>query len=166
MATGYGIIESDGRENRYIAHGVIEIGKLEIPERLGRIHQTLVRLIDEWQPAEAAIEAVFVSRNAASALKLGQARGVAIAACTVSHVPVYEYSARAVKQAVVGTGAAAKEQVQHMSKSLLSVRGRLQADAADALAVAICHGHDRLHRYNSALAPRRRPSGRARRRSR
>lgn len=161
MITGYGVIESDGRLSRYLAHGTVELSGLETAERLGRIYQKLAEVIGEWAPQEAAVEAVFMSRNPASALKLGQARGSAIAACAVNRVPVHEYAARAVKQAVVGTGAAAKEQVQHMAGVLLNIRARLPADAADALAVAVCHGHNRLHRYNAALVPRR--GGRRRR---
>lgn len=98
---------------------------------------------------------MFLSQNAASALKLGQARGAAIAACMVCKVPVYEYAARVVKKATVGTGAAAKEQVQHMTKTLLSIRGRLEEDAADALAIAVCHAHNRMRRYNDVTSTRR-----------
>lgn len=155
LITGYGVIDTDGRSNQYITHGTIELSKLELPERLAKIHQVLTAVIQEWTPQEAAVEEVFVSRNAASALKLGQARGVAIAACVLQHVPVNEYAARVIKQAVVGTGAAAKEQVQHMTKTLLSIRGRLPADAADALALAVCHGHNRSHRFSELLKPRR-----------
>ena len=152
LTTGYAVIESDGRNSLYITHGAIELKKLELPERLAKIHRKLTEIILEWTPQEAAIEEVFMSRNPSSALKLGQARGVAIAACMIQHVPVNEYAAKVVKQAVVGTGAAAKEQVQHMVKHLLSIRGRLQADAADALAIAICHGNHRSNRYNAVLA--------------
>lgn len=149
------MIESDGRRSRYISHTTIELAKLELPEKLAGIHVQISDIIREWQPQEAAIEEVFLSRNAASALKLGQARGVAIAACMVSRVPVYEYAARVIKQAVVGTGAAAKHQVQHMAKTLLNIRGRLPEDAADALAIALCHAHNRLHRYNDLITTRR-----------
>lgn len=159
VVTGYGVIDSDGRDSHYIAHGAIKVGHLETPERLALIHKKLADIIAEWSPQEAAVEEVFMSRNAAAALKLGQARGAAIAACMINRVIVHEYAARVVKQAVVGTGAAAKEQVQHMSKTLLKIRGRMPADAADALAIAICHGHSRLQRYNVAFA-KRRPSRR------
>ncbi len=131
-----------------------------MPQRLARIHTQICSVIEEWSPQEAAIEEVFMSRNAASALKLGQARGVAIAACEINRVSVNEYAARAVKQAVVGTGAAAKHQVMHMTKTLLNIRGELKADAADALALAICHGHNRLHRYDAAAIGSRRRSRR------
>jgi crossover junction endodeoxyribonuclease RuvC len=153
--TGLGVVESDGRNSHYLSHTTIVLGKLALPEKLAAIHHQITDIIQEWQPQEAAIEEVFISRNAASALKLGQARGAAIAACMVSRVPVYEYAARTVKQAVVGTGAAAKQQVQHMAKTLLSIRGRLPEDAADALAIALCHAHNRLHRYNDVIATRR-----------
>jgi crossover junction endodeoxyribonuclease RuvC len=96
-------------------------------------------LIDQYQPDEFAIENVFVARNPQSALKLGQARGVAIAAAVAAELPVYEYAARQVKLAVVGTGRANKAQVQHMVQALLQLSGLPQADAADALAIAVCH---------------------------
>ena len=96
-------------------------------------------LIAQYAPDEFAIEDVFLARNAQSALKLGQARGVAIAAAVAAKLPIYEYAARSVKQAVVGTGRANKEQVQHMVEVLLDLSGTPQADAADALAIAVCH---------------------------
>jgi crossover junction endodeoxyribonuclease RuvC len=147
VITGYGVIDSDGNSNRYVDHGSIRLDHLEQPERLAEIQRVLAAVIGRWDPAEAAIEEVFISRNAMSALKLGQARGVCIAACMLNRVPVNEYAARVVKKSVVGTGGAAKEQVQHMTKTLLNIRGPLQADAADALAIAICHGHARGQRY-------------------
>lgn len=153
--TGLGVIESDGRNSHYICHASIKLDKLNLPEKLADIHRQVSDIILQWQPREAAVEEVFMSRNAASALKLGQARGVAIAACMVNRVPVYEYAARTVKQAVVGTGAAAKQQVQHMTRTLLSIRGRLPEDAADALAIALCHAHNRMHRYNEIISSRR-----------
>lgn len=150
MVTGYGVIDSDGRSNRYVDHGSIRLDHLEQPERLAEIQRTLGGIIGRWNPVEAAIEEVFVSRNALAALKLGQARGVCIAACMLNRVAVHEYAARMVKKSVVGTGGAAKEQVQHMTRTLLNIRGPLQADAADALAIAICHGHSRGLRYTRA----------------
>lgn len=150
VITGYGIIDSDGRSNRYVDHGSIRLDHLEQPERLAEIHRLLAGVIGRWNPVEAAIEEVFVSRNVLSALKLGQARGVCIASCVLNHLKVHEYAARIVKKSVVGTGAAGKEQVQHMTRTLLNIRGPLQADAADALAIAICHGHARGQRYTRA----------------
>jgi crossover junction endodeoxyribonuclease RuvC len=152
VITGYGVIDSDGHSNRYVDHGSIRLDHLEQPERLAEIQRALVDIIGRWNPVEAAIEEVFVSRNALAALKLGQARGVCIASCVLNHVPVHEYAARAMKKTIVGTGGASKEQVQHMTRTLLNIRGSLQADAADALAIAICHGHTRGQRY--ARAPR------------
>ena len=107
--------------------------------RLGEIYSAVRELIETYQPDEFAIESVFVARNAQSALKLGQARGVAIAAAVAAELPVYEYAARQVKQAVVGTGRANKNQVAHMVQVLLELSGIPQADAADALAIAVCH---------------------------
>ena len=141
MVTGYGVIDSDGHSNRYVDHGSIRLDHLEQPERLAEIQRVLAGIIQRWNPVEAAIEEVFVSRNAMSALKLGQARGVCIVSCVLNRLTVHEYAARLVKKSVVGTGAAAKEQVQHMTKTLLNIRGPLQADAADALAIAICHSY-------------------------
>ena len=114
-----------------------------MPEKLKRIHNSVVELITQFQPDEFAIEQVFMARNPDSALKLGQARGAAIVAAACHDLPVAEYSARSIKQAVVGTGAAEKEQVQHMVMALLNLSKRPQADAADALAVAICHANTR-----------------------
>ena len=142
---GYGLIESDGVRSSHLIHGPLDVRKDEFPVRLGRIFSMLDELIDEWQPAECAVEEVFMSRNAMSALKLGQARGAAIAAVVRADIVVREYSARLIKQAIVGTGAADKTQVQHMVGVLLNIRGKLQADAADGLAVALCHAHSRHH---------------------
>jgi crossover junction endodeoxyribonuclease RuvC len=147
VITGYGVIDSDGRSNHYVDHGSIRLDHLEHPERLAEIQRVLAGIIQRWNPVEAAIEEVFVSRNAMAALKLGQARGVCMAGCVLNRLTVHEYAARVVKKSIVGTGAAAKEQVQHMTKTLLNIRGPLQADAADALAIAICHGHARMQRY-------------------
>ncbi len=108
-------------------------------ERLERIYTGICEIIDDYQPTEVAIEQVFVARNAKSALILGQARGVAIAASVSRKLPISEYAARQVKQTVVGTGKASKEQVQHMVKIILELSGDPQADAADALAIALCH---------------------------
>ncbi len=144
VVTGYGVIETDGIRNFYLAHGHIKVEGESFPDKLGHIHYRINQVLDEWQPDEAAIEQVFVSNNAMSALKLGQARGAAIAAVVSRAVPVSEYTARSVKQAVVGTGAADKKQVQTMVKTLLSLKGVVQADAADGLAISICHAHTRM----------------------
>jgi crossover junction endodeoxyribonuclease RuvC len=112
-----------------------------IPERLQQIHSGISQIISQYNPDEFAIEQVFMAKNPDSALKLGQARGAAIVAATNQQLPVAEYSARQIKQSVVGKGAADKHQVQHMVCQLLSLTKKPQADAADALAVALCHLH-------------------------
>lgn len=139
--TGYGVIRQQGGKFEYIASGCIRMTLTEMPDRLKQIFDGVSQIIQQTQPTVFAIEQVFMARNPDSALKLGQARGAAIVAAKFAGLEVYEYSARQVKQSVVGTGAAAKEQVQHMVKSLLKLPANPQADAADALAVALCHGH-------------------------
>lgn len=139
--TGYGIIDSDGRKSRFVAAGCLKLSQADLPVRLGEIFSGLSDVIAEFSPQIMAIENVFVAKNASSALKLGQARGAAICAGVQGKLPVFEYSPRAVKQAVVGTGAADKAQIQHMMALMLSLTPPLQADSADALAVAVCHAH-------------------------
>ena len=139
--TGFGIIEVNGDQAIAVQHGVIKAGTGEFPERLGIIFAGVRDLIGEHQPAEVAIETVFVSRNAGSALKLGQARGAAICAGVMAGLPVAEYSPRNIKLSVVGTGTADKQQVQHMVGRILQLEQRLTADQADALAVALSHAH-------------------------
>lgn len=139
--TGYGIIEVEGDRARLVAQGVIKTGAGEFAGRLGAIFEGLQALIESWRPTEVAIENVFVSRNASSALKLGQARGAAVCAAIAQGLPVAEYSPRSVKQAIVGRGGADKVQVQHMVSVLLRLQERPAEDAADALAVALCHQH-------------------------
>jgi len=139
---GFALVEHLGSKSRYLHCGVLRIAdQLSLPQRLEKIFVCLSDLIDEYQPQEFAIESVFMAKSAASALKLGQARGAAIAAAVSRGLPVCEYEARKVKQAVVGTGAADKSQVQHMVKLLLNLNAAPQEDAADALAVALCHAH-------------------------
>ena len=139
--TGVGIIEVDGDRVKPVYFDAINAGKGEFTERLGIIFSGLQQLIREYHPDRAAIETVFVAHNAASAIKLGQARGAAVCAAISCDVPVSEYSPRSVKQAIVGTGGADKTQVQHMVGLLLGIKGPIQNDAADALAVALCHQH-------------------------
>lgn len=141
--TGYGVINSINGKNEYIASGCIRIREGELADRLQQVYAGVTEIIDRYLPQEFAIEQVFMARNADSALKLGQARGVAIVAAANQSLPVYEYSARKVKQSVVGSGAADKTQVQHMVARLLKLPGLPQADAADALAIALCHAHAR-----------------------
>jgi crossover junction endodeoxyribonuclease RuvC len=137
--TGYGVIEVRPRRLTYLASGCIRTASGPFAERLAEIYRGVNELIDEHGPHAMAIEEVFLARNPDSALKLGQARGVAIAAGVAHGLPVHEYAARAVKLGVVGTGRASKQQVQHMVRVLLELPGEPQADAADALAIAICH---------------------------
>jgi crossover junction endodeoxyribonuclease RuvC len=139
--TGYGIIKKVGSKTDYIASGCIRLSVASIPERLQQIHSGISQIISQYNPDEFAIEQVFMAKNPDSALKLGQARGAAIVAATNQQLPVAEYSARQIKQSVVGKGAADKHQVQHMVCQLLSLTKKPQADAADALAVALCHLH-------------------------
>ncbi len=140
--TGFGVIECHGSELVVLAHGCLNVGTEAPAGRLRMIFEGLKALISEHRPLEVAIERVFVSRNADSALKLGQARGAALCAIPAG-VPVFEYAPRAIKLAVVGSGAAEKFQVAHMICTLLGLAERPGADAADALAVAVCHAHAR-----------------------
>ena len=140
--TGFGVIECCGSELRPLAHGCLNVASAAPAARLRLIFERLRELFREHDPGEVAVERVFVSRNADSALKLGQARGAALCAVPVG-VPVFEYAPRAIKLALVGSGAAEKFQVAHMVCTLLLLRERLGADAADALAVAVCHAHAR-----------------------
>jgi crossover junction endodeoxyribonuclease RuvC len=139
--TGFGIIDVEGDQATLVRHGVIRTGTGEFTERLGVIFAELRELIQEHSPTEVAVETVFVSHNAASALKLGQARGAAVCAAISMGLSVAEYSPRSVKQAIVGRGGADKVQVQHMVSVLLQLRETPAEDAADALAVALCHQH-------------------------
>lgn len=137
--TGYGVIDVCPGEMRYVESGCVRPAGEAFLGRLGEIYRGIDELIRRHQPDEVAIEEVFLATNPASALKLGQARGAAVAAAVAHGLPVAEYAARRVKQAVVGTGRAGKEQVQHMVRVLLQLPGSPAADAADALAIAICH---------------------------
>jgi crossover junction endodeoxyribonuclease RuvC len=152
--TGFGILDTDGRSSQHVASGALRVPDDDLAGRLGYIFEEISALLRAHAPQEVAVENVFVSRNAASALKLGQARGAAISACAVAGVSVAEYSPREVKLAIVGTGGADKAQVQHMVRALLGLREELQADRADALAVALCHAHSRstLGRLQRQLA--------------
>lgn len=140
--TGYGLLQIQKNQPSYLASGCIQT-KADNPfARLQQIYEKLQAVVELYHPEEAAIEQIFMHQNPNSALKLGQARGVAIAA--LLSIPIAEYSARRVKQSVVGFGAATKEQVQHMIKCLLGIQTKLGADEADALAIALCHVHARL----------------------
>jgi crossover junction endodeoxyribonuclease RuvC len=139
--TGYGVVQINGTRATHIANGCIRVAELEVPERLKEIFDELTRVILAYKPDQAAVEKIFMSRNPDSALKLGQARGTAIVACAKMALPVFEYSATQIKQAVVGRGHADKKQVQHMIKILLNLDSMPSPDAADALATALCHGN-------------------------
>ena len=146
LITGYAVIDTAGGQCTYLACGGIRTSGGALTERLAAIFSAVTEIAQAWQPHEVAVERVFMHRNADSALKLGQARGAALCA-TLSVAPrFFEYSAREVKQAVVGTGAAQKDQVQLMVKHLLKLKTAPQADAADALAVALCHAYSRRMR--------------------
>ena len=124
-----------------MASGCIRIKAEDFPIRLKQIFDGVTEIIDLYQPTQMAIEQVFMHKNADSALKLGQARGAAICATLNQDLPVFEYAARQVKQALVGKGNAEKQQVQHMVKILLAIQGDMQIDASDALAIGLCHYH-------------------------
>jgi crossover junction endodeoxyribonuclease RuvC len=155
--TGYGCVESDGSRHRVVACGAISAPRLALfPDRLLRIHDRLTTLLRECRPDAVAIESLFHAVNARSALKLGHARGVAMLAAVQAGVPVFEYTPAEIKRAVVGYGRAEKPQVQHMVKLLLGLAAPPSPhDAADALAVAICHVH--ASRFAGARPGRRNP---------
>ena len=141
--TGYGLIEERDRKLLYLDSGCIRTGVGELSERLLQIFNGICQLMETYQPDEVAIEEVFMHENPSSALKLGHARGVAMVACASHRIKVNEYAAREVKLSLVGYGAAQKEQVKHMVVTLLGLTSSPQADAADALGIAICHSHRR-----------------------
>jgi crossover junction endodeoxyribonuclease RuvC len=140
VVTGWGVVEAVGSSLFHIAHGTIATaGAQGQGERLSRIYRGIQGVIESYRPEGISLEGVFFARNAQSALKLGQARGVALLAAAHNGVAVHEYAASEIKVAVVGYGQATKEQVQRMVASLLNLPGKVAPDAADALAAAICH---------------------------
>jgi len=140
--TGWGVIEAAGNRLTYVADGTIRPAANQgMAARLRELHDELAVVLDEFKPLEAAVEETFVNKNPNSTLKLGQARGVVLLAPALFGIPVAEYSANRIKKSVVGAGHAAKEQVQMMVSRLLPGCAFSSADAADALAVAICHAH-------------------------
>lgn len=143
--TGYGVIRQTGRQLEYLGSGAIRTAAEDLPTRLKRIYAGVSEIITQFQPEMFAIEQVFMAKNADSALKLGQARGTAIVAAVNHDLPVFEYAARLVKQTVVGIGSADKTQVQEMVTRILHLSAKPQADAADALAIAITHAHSFHH---------------------
>ncbi|MDH5326343.1 MAG: crossover junction endodeoxyribonuclease RuvC [Gammaproteobacteria bacterium] len=141
--TGYGIVDSQNNRVSYVASGCIRVQGDDLAQRLCTIFHEVQNLVVDYHPHELAVERVFMHRNADSALKLGQARGAAICAAASRDIPVLEYTATQIKQSVVGRGNAAKQQVQHMVRVLLNLSAEPQADAADALAAALCHANTR-----------------------
>lgn len=142
--TGWGVIETDGNRLAYVADGAVRTDdSRSLAERLVQLHDGLAEVVERHRPAEAAVERTFVNRNPESTLKLGQARGVVLLVPARAGLPVAEYEPTLVKKSLVGTGGAAKEQVQMMVRMLLPGCLPSGADAADALAVAICHAHHR-----------------------
>jgi crossover junction endodeoxyribonuclease RuvC len=141
QVTGFGVIDKSGSRLGYVASGCVRSGRGELADRLKSLLEGLNEVIAAHRPAQVVVEKVFVNVNPQSTLALGQARGAAICAAVLAGLPVAEYTALQVKQAVVGNGHAKKEQVQHMVRRLLALAGDPSPDAADALACAICHAH-------------------------
>jgi crossover junction endodeoxyribonuclease RuvC len=150
--TGYGVIDTERGHSSLVACGRIAAGTGAMPERLVAIDHELTAVVRDYAPQETAFEEVFVNRNVRSALVLGQARGVALCVAARVGLPIAEYAPAQVKMALTGSGRAEKEQVQHMVKLLLKLQGRLVADAADALAVALTHAQVRGMRQRTGLA--------------
>jgi crossover junction endodeoxyribonuclease RuvC len=150
--TGFGVLDFVGDEPSYVASGIVSSADGTFPERLRQIFNAVSEIVTQYRPDVVAIESVFMHKNAGSALKLGHARSAALCATFGFEVDVYEYAPREIKQAIVGTGAATKEQVQHMVISLLNLDSAPSLDAADALAAALCHGHQ--HRIRATLSIR------------
>jgi crossover junction endodeoxyribonuclease RuvC len=151
--TGFGVVDYDGNESVYVASGAVRSIDGGFPERLRLIFQAIGEIVTEYRPDVVSVESVFMHKNAASALKLGHARSAAICATFSLELDVYEYAPREIKQAIVGTGAATKEQIQHMIMHLLKLEGDPSPDAADALAAALCHANQRklnAHAGNAA----------------
>lgn len=148
--TGWGIVESEGSRMLFVASGLIKTDpKAALPNRLSHLHEQVASVIKQHGPHAAAVEETFVNKNPASALKLGQARGVLLAVPALHGLEVGEYSANKIKKSITGTGHAAKEQMGMMIKTLLPTCGQISEDEADALAVAITHAHYRS--LNAAL---------------
>ena len=158
--TGFGIVDQLGSRLRYVASGCIRTPDGELPGRLRCLLDGVAEVVDTYSPTVAAVEIVFVNVNPKSTLLLGQARGAVICGAVSCNLPVLEYTALQVKQAVVGHGKAHKDQVQHMVQRLLELAAAPQADAADALACAICHAHGGLGMGALATAGMRRRGGR------
>ena len=159
VATGWGVVQASGNSMRHLGHGTINASTAESQaRRLSRIYKDLSKVLREFQPDGVSLEKVFFAQNVQSALKLGQARGVALLAAAEQDVEVHEYSAVEIKSAVVGFGHATKQQVQMMIASILRVTGRVPADAADALAAAICHLNRQTFQARVAAATAKDPT--------
>lgn len=154
--TGFGVIKSVNRQLSYVGSGCIRTSEGQLSDRLLQIFNGICELMEQYQPNEVAIEEVFMHQNPSSALKLGHARGVAMVACASHRINVSEYSPREIKQAVAGYGAAEKIQVKHMVIQLLQLNAPPQSDAADALAIAICHSYRANNPGIIASRPRQR----------
>ena len=152
--TGFGIVDCEGPNAAYVASGAIRSVEGDFPHRLKLIYRAVAEIVEEHRPQVVAVESVFMHKNASSALKLGHARSAAICATFSLELEVVEYAPREIKQAIVGTGAATKEQVQHMIVNLLNLDGAPSADAADALAAALCHANQRRLNSNTGHAVR------------
>jgi len=157
--TGFGVLDFRGDTPTYVASGTVDSADGSFPQRLRQIFVSIGEIVAEYRPDVVAIESVFMHKNAGSALKLGHARSAALCATFGFDIEVVEYAPREIKQAIVGTGAASKEQVQHMVVTLLNLESAPSADAADALAAALCHGHQRrirstLERLEPTAVPR------------
>jgi crossover junction endodeoxyribonuclease RuvC len=143
LRTGFGVIDCDVRGEKHVASGCVQARGADLAQRLRQIHEAVLELVERYRPEEIAIERVFMHRNPDSALKLGQARGAALCAAVAQGATVHEYAPRAIKLAVVGSGAADKAQVSRMVQMLLTIEQPATADASDALAIALCHGQTR-----------------------
>lgn len=150
--TGFGVVDCAGDHAEYVASGSVNSITGEFPDRLRQIFAAVTEIVTEYRPDTVVIESVFMHKNAGSALKLGHARSAAICATFSMDVAVVEYAPREIKQAIVGTGAASKEQVQHMVSQLLRLDGHPSPDAADALAAALCHANQRRMGEQTARA--------------
>ncbi len=155
--TGVGILDFDGDTPAYVSSGTVKSIDGGFADRLRQIFEAVAGIMNEFNPHIVAIESVFMHKNASSALKLGHARSAALCATFEHDVEVFEYAPREIKQAVVGTGSATKEQVQHMVVSILNLEGTPAPDAADALAAALCHGNQ--HRVHARLGTGKRIAG-------
>jgi len=151
--TGFGLIDNQASRIDYIDSVHIKVSGDSLPQRLGFIFTAIDDVIRKHQAQQMSIENVFMARNADSALKLGQARGAAICAAHQAGLEIAEYAPREIKKSIVGSGAASKEQVQHMVQRLLGIRQELQADEADGLAIAICHAQFYATRQKTGIDP-------------